>query len=159
MDTIQFERITVRNYAVWVCAKILINGIPLLDTVCNYEKAHISYDKAYEPSYQHSCAVELYNQIHEALTAKKKTQVYLLVCTCMEAGCNSIDAYLHETEKSIVLSGFQNYRFAKKKEYNDIDYTAFGTYRFDKVQFMSEVEKLKTFSPSDKNCLDWDSPE
>ena len=159
MDKIQFERIIVRNYAAWICAKILINDIPLLETVCDYEKSHISYDKGYEPSYQHCCAGELYAQIDKALTAKKKTKIYLLVCVCMEAGCDSVEAYLHETKNHIILSGLHNYRYAKKKQHNDIDYSQFGKYKFDKLQFMTEVEKLKAFSPPDKCYIDWDSPE
>lgn len=157
MDKIQFERIIVRNHAAWVCAKILINGIPLLDTVCNYEKAHISYDQDYESSYEYCCAGELYEQIDNALESKKKTKIYLLVCDCMEAGCNSFHAYLHETKKYIVLSGFYNYRFAKKKKHNDIDYSKFGKYRFDKAQFRSEFEKFKLFSHEYR--IDWNSQE
>ena len=157
MDKIQFERIIVRNHAAWVCSKILINDIPLLDIVHNYEKEHISYDKGYEPLYEYCCAGELYEQIDKALAAKKKTKIYLLVCTCMEAGCDSFNAYIHETNKYIILSGFQNYRLADKKEHNDIDYSKFGKYTFDKSQFMSELEKFKLFSHEYR--IDWNSQE
>ena len=75
MDTIRFERIIVRNWAAWVCAKIVINDIPLLDTVRTYEKAHISYDKGYDSGYEYCCAAELYEQIDKALTKKKKTKI------------------------------------------------------------------------------------
>lgn len=157
MDTIRFERIIVRNYSAWVCAKILINDVPLLDIVCNYEKEHISNDKNYKPSYQHCCAGELYEQIEKALAAERKTKIHLLVCTCMIAGCNSFDACIHETELYIILSKLQNYRFVRKKQYNDINYSRFGKYIFDKSQFMSELEKFKAFSH--EYTIDWDSPE
>jgi len=157
MDKIQFERIIVRNYEAWVCAKILINDIPLLDIVCNYEKAHIAHDDGYEPSYEHCCAGELYKQIDKALTSKKKTKIYLLVCSCMVAECTSFDVYLHETQKYVIMSGFHNYRLAHKKEHNDIDYSKFGKYTFDKLQFMSELDKFKLFSH--ENSLNWDSQE
>ena len=115
MDKIRFERIIVRNYAAHVCAKIYINDIPFLDTVCEYEKKHISYDKGYEPGYEYCCAAELYEQIDKALATKKKTKIYLLVCGCMIEGCNSFESYIHETKKHIILSRFHNYRFAEKK--------------------------------------------
>jgi len=157
MDKIQFERIIVRNYAAWVCAKIIINDIPLLDIVCSYDKSHISFDKDYEPLYEYCCAGELYEQIKKALAAKKKARIYLLVCSCMVAECDSFDAYIHEKKRHIVLSGFQNYRLAQKKERNDIDYSNFGKYTFEKAQFMSELEKFKQFSHEYR--IDWDSQE
>ena len=157
IDKIRFERIIVRNYAAHACAKIFINDMPFLDTVCEYEKKHISYDKGYEPGYEHCCAAELYEQIDKALATKKKTKIYLLVCGCMVEGCNSFEAYIHETKKHVILSGFRNYRFAEKKEYNDIDYSKFGEYVFGKSQFMAEMEKLKSFSHEWQ--IDWDSQE
>ena len=159
MDKILFERIIVRNDRAWICAKILINEIPLIDIVYNYEKAHISHNKNYKPSYEYDCAVELYSQIKNAFAAKKKSKICLLVCTCMEAGCNSFKAYIHETKNSVVLSGFQNPRFTKKKNYNDIDYTKFDKYQFDKLQFMSELAKLKTFAPSGEYSIPWGAQE
>jgi hypothetical protein len=159
MDKIQFERIIVMNYNVWICAKILINGEPLLETVENYEKAHISYESGYALFYQYCCAGELREQLEKALAAKMKTKIYLLVCSCMCAECNSIEAYLEETENSIILSGLHNYRFAREKQHNDVDYSELGGYEFDKSQFMSELEKLATFSPPNRWTIDWNSPE
>jgi len=103
------------------------------------------------------CAGELYEQIDNALASKKKTKIYMLVCSCMEAGCDSFEAYLHETKKYIIMSEFYNYRYAKKKKYNDIDYSKFGKYTFDKAQFMLELEKFKLFSHEYR--IDWDSQE
>jgi len=157
MDKIRFERMIVRNYDAWVCAKVLINDIPLLDIVSSYEKANISYDNDYESSYQYCSAGDLYEQIDKALTAKKKTKIYVLVCTCMIEGCNSFEAYLHETKKYIVLRGFHNYRYARKKEHNDIDYSKFGKYTFDKAQFMAELGNFKKFSH--EYHVDWDYKE
>ena len=157
MDIIKFERIIVRNYAAWVCVKMLINDIPLLDIVYNYGKEHISFDKEYEPFYQYCPAVELYEQIDKSIVSKKKTKIYLLTCVCMEAVCQSFSAYLHENKNHIVLSRFQNDRLAHKNEHNDIDYSKFVKYTFDKTQFMSEFEKFKFFSHEYR--IDWDSPE
>jgi hypothetical protein len=159
MDKIHFERIIVRNHAAWICAKTFINDMPLFELVCDYEKSHISFEHDYKTEYEYECAGAIYTSVTDSLLKKVKSEICLLVCTCMVEGCKSFTADIYESEPYIIFDNFRNWRLQEIKSYNDIDYSQFGTFTFDKKQFYGELENLKTFSPLDNYRIAWDSTE
>lgn len=84
------------------------------------------------------------NLLYE-LTADKQTYTseeddynkrILIDCICTCEGCRSFVADIEETENEIVWKNFEQI-------HRDWDYSELKEFRFDKTQYLNEIEKLK----------------
>ena len=143
MDTLSFEKETVEFLGQeYICAKIVINGIPLLERVTPielpYARAEGHPDNA--GAYNHQQSELLYKQlIGEWLYYPDAPQVALLTCLCFDDGCWSLQAECKESEEDVVWRKFfHNHR-------DEWDYSALSEFHFEKNQYNEELLKLREF--------------
>jgi hypothetical protein len=68
---------------------------------------------------------------------RKQAKKVILDCQCRNIGCWSFEVTITETENTILWEDFEQ---VHRKHW---DYTALGTFQFDKKDYLEKIEKIK----------------
>lgn len=148
-DTIKFEREVVKwgdEEQELICAKIIINGTTLIETLRAYE---LPYAKKY--NHESIAGGYIYNYaeyLHKLLSNKQNSQEYeneipILICQCGFEGCWDLLVTVEENETSIIWKNFHNPRRSSPDSAGGFwDYGSFPTFCFDKKQYKEEINAL-----------------
>ena len=143
MDILSFEKVIVEcSGDEYICAKIAINDMPLLEKVAAIELPYATAEghPSIAGKYNHQQSDSLYKQLTgEMFDNQDDLQVALLTCDCFEDGCWSLQAECNDSEKEVVWRNFSHNHRGKW------DYSALGEFHFEKNQYIEELLKLYEF--------------
>ena len=148
-DTIKFEREIVKwgnEEKEMICAKIIINDTPLIETVRAYE---LPFAKKY--NHENIAGGYIYNYaeyLHKLLTGEQTSQEYeneipILICQCGCEGCWDFLVTIKESETSVTWTSFHNPRRSSPNSPGGFwDYGNLSSFYFDKTQYLEAINTL-----------------
>jgi hypothetical protein len=150
LDTIRFEREAIKwgeKERELIIAKIIINGMPLIETVYAYELPHAKkYNQENIAGGYTYCLVDY---LRKLLRGQQKPldyekEVPILHCgSCGGEGCWDFVVTIEENETDIIWKNFRNPRRSNPDSPGGFwDYRDFPSFRFEKKQYQNELEKL-----------------
>ena len=150
MDTLCFEKEVVHwgdDEKELLCAKIIINGNPLIETVREYE---IPYARKYGQENIAGGYIYVYAEyLYDLLCGNIKShehgvEVPVLICQCGCEGCWDFLVNIEEKETEIIWTGFHNpHRSSRTSAGGFWDYSSFPVFRFDKQKYLSAIMSLQ----------------
>lgn len=149
IDKIEFEKEIVKWGAEemeLICAKIIINSTPLIETVRAYE---LPYANKYNQENIAGGYIYYYvDSLYKLLSGNTKPQEYeneipILICQCGCEGCWDFLVTVEESESNILWKNFYNPRRSSPDSPGGYwNYNNFPSFKFDKNQYQEELKKL-----------------
>ena len=127
-----------------LCAKILINNVPLIDIVQEYELKYAKKhnNKYLAGGYMYDHPEELYHRLNNYV--KLFNYAPVLICECGCEGCADLTVVVEGSENAITWKNFDNPNKSNiDRPGGFCDYKDFPTFHFDKKQYYDEIDKLK----------------
>lgn len=148
-DTIKFEREVIKwgnEELELVCARIIINDTPLIETVRTHE---LPYAKKYNHENIAGGYICNYAEyLHKLLSGGQKSQEYedeipILICQCGCEGCWDFLVTVEENETSVIWKNLHNPRRSSPDSPGGFwDYSSFPSFCFDKKQYQDSINTL-----------------
>jgi hypothetical protein len=155
VDILRIERESVKfpDGKTFVCARILINDIPLRDMVREYELpfARKCNQESIAGSYVSALAIDLY----DLLTGKEKLSksngaIPVLTCVCGCVGCWDLLVEVEENDSQVIWKNIHNpHRSSPTSPRGFWDYGNFPTFHFHKEQYADVIDQLRGFAVHD----------